>query len=210
MIENLEFNLYLIRHGESEVNTRPDEMGQLPNSKLTELGDKQAILLSKSLKDVSFDYIFSSPYDRALNTAKYTAANNESKIILVNELREYDAGAWIGASRQATMTDSIKLSMGYLNNTFKPPEGESLNQVERRASQWLEDNILYNKSFRNKKLNIALFSHGMTIKCLLHYIMGFDRNFTWKISIDNTSITKLNFCKEGWKLLCVNDCSHLR
>jgi broad specificity phosphatase PhoE len=129
------------------------------------------------------------------------------------ELREYNAGDWLGGKREDIFIEAIELRMERLNNTFQPPNGESMNQVERRASKWLEDEILYNKALiqpdMDIPLNIAVFSHGMTIKCLLHYIMGFDKNFTWKINIDNTSVTKLSFNHRGWFLNSINDCSHL-
>lgn len=40
--------------------------------------------------------------------------------------------------------------------------------------------------------------------------MGFDKSFTWKIEIDNTSISKLSFGELGWKLHTINDCGHLK
>ena len=94
-----------------------------------------------------------------------------------------------------------------------------MHMVERRASQWLEDTILYNKEMiaeatarkaaGQAPMEIACFSHGMTIKCLLHYVMGFDQSFTWKMTLENTSISRLYFSEEGWRLITVNDHAHL-
>lgn len=220
MLDKYEFSLFLIRHGESEVNVQPDLMGQTSDIKLTEKGRNQAKLLNKKLfysKDGTtkwhYSFAFSSPYVRALDTAMITLGTNN--ITLAPELREYDAGDWTGCSRSETITDSIKMKMGYLNMAFRPPKGESNNMVERRASQWIEDNILYNQSMINsynkygEPLNFMVFSHGMTIKTILHYIMGFDKSFLWKIDIDNTSVTKLSFDRTGWRLNYINDCSHL-
>jgi broad specificity phosphatase PhoE len=109
--------------------------------------------------------------------------------------------------------------MGNFNVNFLPPGGESLSQVERRASKWLDDEIIYNEdmfdkckfySDKGEKAKIAVYSHGMTIKTLLHYIVGFDKSFIWKISIDNTSITHLSFGEKGWALHSINDTSHLK
>ncbi len=219
MIDDIEFTLNLVRHGESEVNVKPDEMGQDPDVKLTDKGRKQAALLRDKLKanDQKFDFVFSSPYKRAYDTAKIVIETDP--IIVSTRLREYDAGGWTGVSRSKTLTDDVKLKMNYLDHFFQPPDGESLSMVERRVAQWLEDCILYNKSMidaskekaKNKEypLNIAVFSHGMTIKCLMHYIMGFDKNLTWKIAIWNTSVTSFHFSKIGWSLIRTNDCSHL-
>lgn len=209
---NKEFNLTLIRHGQTEVNAEGDKIGQTKESKLTEFGELQAKSLKKMFDSngTKFDMAYSSTYDRAYKTARL--ALPETFIYQVPELVEYNAGDWLGSKRKDIITDNVKLSMSYLDYTFQMPNGESMHQVERRASRWLEDEIMYNESlFKDisRPLEIVVFSHGMTIKCLLHYIMGFDKSFGWKISIDNTSITKLHFGPEGWWLLGLNDCSHL-
>lgn len=220
MLDSFEFNLYLIRHGESEVNIQPDKMGQTSDIKLTPHGRQQAHLLHEHMfydkngdNKYAYDLAYSSPYVRALDTAMIVTGTNY--ITLVPELREYDAGDWTNGSRSSLVTDYVKMKMGYLNMAFRPPNGESQNMVERRASEWLEKEILYNSDkydlYRKygRPLEILVFSHGMTIKCLLHYIMGFDRTFVWKIDIDNTSVTKVSFGDKGWKLHYINNCSHL-
>jgi broad specificity phosphatase PhoE len=220
MIQDNEFILSLIRHGESEVNATPDIMGQTAHVKLTEKGKEQARRLGLRLlkRGERFDYVYASSYDRALETARLACDNNQ-EIIVVPDIREYDAGDWTGASRSSTMTDAVKAKMNYMNQAFLPPNGESFTMVERRASAWVENEILYNpkmieqanyrKVNKLPMLNIGCFSHGMTIKCLLQYVTGFDRGFTWKVQIDNTSVTRLYFGPEGWRLLNVNDCFHL-
>lgn len=221
MLNNNAFNLYLIRHGQSVTNSNPNIIGQTATEPLSDLGKQQAQLLGKRLSKEQIDIVYSSTYDRAYNTAEI-ALNNIfpiNKINLVPELREYDSGDWLGKDRNDLFDSEMKLKMNYLDHTFQPPHGESWHQVERRASKYIEDYIIYNeslileaqirKSAGLNPVNIYIFSHGMTIKCLLHYIMGFDKTFTWKISIDNTSITKLSFGKDGWRLHGLNDCNHL-
>lgn len=221
MLDHNEFYLYLIRHGQTPTNLDGNTIGQTGDSPLTERGREQAQLLGERLayKDpISLDRIYSSDYVRAHETAKIATGNNQP-IILVPELREYSAGDWIGGNRTETHNVPTLLRMAALTNTFLPPNGESLHMVERRASKWLEDNILYNKLVQEEaqrrhdnKLppqNILAFSHGMTIKCLLHYIMGFDQSFTWKLTLDNTSISKLYFGMTGWRLISINDQAHL-
>lgn len=210
------FSLYLIRHGQSAINATPDMIGQSATTPLTDLGVDQARRLKEHLdhKQIAFDLTFSSNYVRALDTANIVTANYAIKPIVREELREYSAGDWAFQSRKAMITPEVQLEMASLTNTFLPPNGESLHQVERRVGKWLEDEVLYNQSVieqsgKNKDFKIGVFSHGMTIKCLLHYIMGFDQSFTWKIDIYNTSITKLSFGEFGWRLNSINDTSHL-
>jgi broad specificity phosphatase PhoE len=229
MLDNNEFYLTLVRHGQSTTNANPDLMGQEPDVKLTAKGKKQANLLGHRLflEHEKIDLAFSSPYTRAYDTAEivtdyqqklYGVPEGDFPIILAPELREYDAGDWTNANRHETLTLEIRTKMAQLAHAFLPPGGESMHQVERRSSLWLEKNILYNAEIQRqaaelkkdkKILNIYCFSHGMTIKCLLHYVMGFDQSFTWKLDIENTSMSKLYFGPNGWRLLGINDYAHL-
>jgi len=215
MLDNMIFDLYLIRHGESEANACPDKMGQKADVKLTATGKHQAELLRQHFlaRNYTFDYIYSSPYDRTVATARIIF--EDSPIIYAPELVEYDAGDWTDHSRSATINDDIRLKMGYQNMGFRPPNGESMNMVERRVSKWLDEEILYNKDKLeylyglDKPLEIAAVSHGMTIKSVLHYVMGFDKSFLWKVDIGNTSVTKISYGNNGWRLRFINNTSHL-
>lgn len=225
MLEHNEFNLYLIRHGQTETNALPDTLGQTADSQLTEKGRNQAKLLGQRLakEGLNLDIVFTSPYDRARDTseialAQIPADKRPSYIATADAVREYSAGDWTHASRKEMHNEPTLLRMAAMTSAFLPPNGESMHQVERRASLWLEENILYNKNVMkmaaekaaiDKRLNICVFSHGMTIKCLLHYIMGFDQSFIWKLTLENTSICKLHFGDEGWRLLTINDHAHL-
>lgn len=217
MIDYHEFYLTLIRHGQSTQNQNPDLMGQMPDVPLSEKGVRQAQRLYERLKLNPYDVVYSSTYTRALHTAQI-ATNYARDIIQVADLREYSAGDWTNTSRSQVVTMPVAARMGLLNHNFLPPNGESLAQVERRSSLWLENEILYNKEKQakavelakdNKVANYYCFSHGMTIKCLLHYILGFDKALTWKVTIENTSISQLYFGKDGWRLISINDHAHL-
>lgn len=217
MLDYHEFYLTLIRHGQSTTNQNPDLMGQEAHTPLSEKGVRQAQRLYERLKFNPYDVVYASPYTRAHETAKI-ATNYNRDIILVDDLREYSAGDWTGASRSETVTMPVAARMALLNYSFLPPNGEALTQVERRASLWLENEILYNKEKQEKAAELAktkevanyyCFSHGMTIKCLLHYILGYDKSMAWKVTIENTSISQLYFGKDGWRLLSINDHAHL-
>lgn len=212
MLNSLNFELFLIRHGQSEINAQPDLIGQTSDVKLTKLGEQQAELLGQYFRKngENFDLVYSSPYLRASETCRIALNNNS--VIYDDSLREYSAGDWIGNNINLILTSEVINKMNVLGQTFQPPNGESMNQVERRVSLWLENNFLYNQKFHSlcekSLVKVAVFCHGMVIKCLLHYIMGFDQSFTWKIKIDNSSVTRLLF-KDGWFIKTINNCSHL-
>jgi len=215
----MNFNLYLIRHGQSVVNEDADAIGQNSKTLLSKLGEEQSKLVGNYLSKLHFDnklnfeFVYSSTDLRAWKTAKL-ALGDYVPITTVPELREKDSGDWLTKKKSEVITTDIKLQMGYLGGSFMIPGGESSNMVERRVMGWFDKNFLCNNifvSFAERAIpDIIIFSHGGVIKSFLRNIMGIDQNFLWKIDIDNTSITKFNFSQVGWRLNYLNDTSHLK
>jgi probable phosphoglycerate mutase len=203
---------FLIRHGESKRNATPDLMGQSPDEELTYWGKEQAKKLGHFLLrgcPETFDRVYASPYKRAWETAQIACANFQDEffdITPVDALREYSAGDMLDKSRKEVLSEETLEKMNNLGMNFKFPNGESLYDVEGRVSTWM-NGIL---KFETKSVqNILVFSHGMAIKCLLHYIMQFDQKMTWRVKIDNTSITKVRFKDGVWYIESINSIPHL-
>jgi uncharacterized phosphatase len=81
--------LFIVRHGETEFNSRGVWAGQVETS-LTNKGKHQAKLAGLNIKDnlPKFDLIISSPYTRAFDTAKIIANQLDYPVdqIVMNEL----------------------------------------------------------------------------------------------------------------------------
>lgn len=57
---------------------------------------------------------------------------------------------------------------------------------------------------------VAIFGHGMAIKCFLRGLLQSDASMTHKIFLENTSITLVKFTlQRGWHITKVNDTAHL-
>jgi len=206
-----------IRHGESIVNQDSSRIaGQSPKSNLSEIGKKQCIYLGKRLKkeNVKPFAVFSSPFIRAKKTAEIVLkeSNLNLDIEIIEDLKEFSAGDWEGELRSQVYTDKQLRLMNTLGYIFTPPNGESQRMVERRISNWFEDQILYNPKFLqdDKEKLILIFSHGITIKCMLHYILGFSDRFIYRFELANTVICEFKFTQEGWYPISINDHSHLK
>ena len=79
--------LFLVRHGESSANEKGIEAGPLPYP-LAKSGRKDASFLSKALKDVEFYAAYSSPVQRAVETAKIIARPHGLQIKTLEGLTE--------------------------------------------------------------------------------------------------------------------------
>lgn len=213
--EKTDIELWCIRHAQCEANKNPQLLvGRSVDSPLTLQGKMQSIRLGdRFLKEkIKFQAVYSSPQPRSIETANIslTKINHPlDKIKLIPELMEFTHGDWEGENREETYTDEILLAMNQKGKYFTPPNGESQRMVERRMSNWVEDEILYNPNYLEGEQRIAIFSHGLAIKCLLHYVMGFNDRLIYSMDLPNTGIARLRFNKKGWQVGSTNDCAHL-
>ncbi|MFU2119654.1 histidine phosphatase family protein, partial [Ornithobacterium rhinotracheale] len=58
---------------------------------------------------------------------------------------------------------------------------------------------------KHKEGKFLVLTHGMSIKCFLRKILDFNPAITYKITIDNTGVTKLVHSQEkGWEISYIN------
>ncbi len=204
------FNIYLIRHGESEANIKKDILsGRSEEVKLTPKGRRQASRLGKKLKrhKTTFDDVYSSTLLRAYQTAEIVTSEinfPKDKIIQIEEIVEYSIGEWADLKRSEVYTPEILQAMDRIGPYFTPPKGESLIMLQKRVVNWFIEEILHNEKYNDKSTTIAIFCHGMVIKTLLHFIMGFNDRLIHKVHIDNCSISRVKFDHTGWSVRWVN------
>ena len=208
---------YFIRHGESESNATPGlAAGANYDSALTARGVKQARLLGSRLKreGVKFDRVYSSSLDRARKTARHmldTMDETERVVPAVDALVEQKAMGWRGVPVEEVFTPENVAYIMSKGADFIPPQGESLRMVRRRVSGWVESEIIYNEELvsSHRELTVAVVGHGTASRCLFQYIMGFNDTLLWRVALDNTSISRFVFDRNGWSVVRLNDASHL-
>ena len=215
--ENFECEFYLIRHGESESNALPDRTSVNPDSSLTPRGFAQARLLGERLKQdgITFDKVYSSSLLRTVQTTQTmldSMGEANKAFARVEAIVEQRTTGWRGLRMEDLLTPELLAYMRTKASHFVPPQGESYRMVQRRYANWMEDEILYNADLISapQSLRIAIIGHGIATRCILHYILGFDEQFIWKTVLENTSICRFRFNREGWFPVCINDTAHLR
>jgi len=90
---------YIVRHGETEWNTKGLLQGQ-GDSPLTSDGIKQIADLEKELASIHFDHVFSSDLMRAKQTAEILNIERKLAINTTHLLRERAFGKYEGKTRE--------------------------------------------------------------------------------------------------------------
>ncbi|MDE0591974.1 MAG: phosphoglycerate mutase family protein [Dehalococcoidia bacterium] len=214
--DNVEFDIYFIRHGESQSNITPGiAAGVNFDAPMTDRGHQQAEATGERLgkEGVKFDKIYSSALVRAVQTTEGVLKGMgipDDEFTRVDEIIEKQTPGWRGKLAKDVMTTEVRLLMAEKGKYFKAADGETMRWVERRASNWLEDEILYNEEWYEKPgtHTIAVVSHGDTMRALFHYIMGIDNRLAMRTDIFNCSISRFRFGKHGWSIGTINDSTH--
>lgn len=200
--------IYITRHGETEWNIQKRMQGN-SNSELTTKGIEEAKKLAKSIENIKFDYIYSSPLKRAYDTAEIIKDGRECEIIIRDNLREMSFGIWEGMSRE----EILEIYEEEHNNFWNYPHlfsgidgGETYIEFVERIKNEMEY-IINNSNGEN----ILLVVHGAVIKAIFKIFKGYDLNEFWSAMpfIHNTCLSILEIDGEDNKFLLEGDISHL-
>ncbi len=210
-------DIYLFRHAETRFNAEEDKVGGRSDFlDITDRGTKQAAALGRRLsrEDFRFDKVYSSVAVRARRTAEIVCGEIGfpfGQVILRESLVELSQGDWEGGLRKDYFTPDLIATIERDPWNFKAPNGESQKDVEERVYGWAENELI---PLADQDLTVGVFGHGLSTKCFLRRVLGSDPKITYRIGIDNCSITQLRYVPSGrhagWSLIKVNDNAHLQ
>lgn len=198
--------LILIRHGETEWNALGKFQG-CQDISLSKEGIIQAQYLLNRFGS-NFDYIYTSPLKRAIQTAEIISENKKIKPIIELELREIDFGDWEGLTLKEIQNNYPEKFNQWKNDEVNAPicGGElSMKQASIRAK-----NALLRIAKKHKGNNIIIVAHGGIIKAGLIGLFNWDMTMYHKIILGNTAVCKISFDADlNPTIINLNDTSHL-
>jgi probable phosphomutase (TIGR03848 family) len=191
--------ILLIRHGENSfVGKRL--AGRLPGVHLNKNGQKQAQAVADLLNKAPLKAIYSSPLERAVETAQPLADLLHLPITIQPALIEIDFGEWQGKTiKQLSRRKLWKVVQGKPSE-MRFPGGESFQEAQQRIAAGLEE---IQAAWEEKDL-IACFSHSDSIKLAVAHYLDVPLDSFQRLSIDTTSITALYLGKGGPRLFTIN------
>jgi probable phosphoglycerate mutase len=133
--------LVLTRHGLTDRSDPEQHLGQGIDIGLSAAGRLQAVALAARIAGEHFDRIVSSPLHRAVETARMVAFDRP--IDLDPRLMEMDYGTWEGLTYEAIdeRDGAYRRRWEVDPATLPCPNGESAEDVARRARSFLEDQL---------------------------------------------------------------------
>lgn len=184
--------LYIIRHGETEWNTKRKLQGR-SDTELNEVGIKLAEITAKAFADVPFDIAYTSPLKRAYKTAEIMVGNRNIPIIADERIQEVSFGAYEGLGCSKA---NYEIPDPEFENFFQAPEkyvarngAESIEDLCKRTTEFLKE-ITSNPELEDKTVLIA--THGAALKGILSSIGNKTKKDFWGMGVHrNCAVTEL-------------------
>ena len=193
--------LLLIRHGENDYVKTGKMAGRLPGVHLNQRGQDQARALGDALKDVPIKAIYSSPLERAIETATPIASARKLQIIHEPDLMDADIGKWQGKSWKVLSLTKVWKIVQHSPSRFRFPDGESFPEMQTRISGALERIV---KKHNKPQDIVAVVFHADPIKLAVSHFMGLPLDNFQRLSCDTGSLTALHVNEAGANLIKLN------
>lgn len=156
----METNLLLVRHGQSEANTKKYFAGHL-DAPLTETGRKQAEKMAAYVRTYPVSVIYASDLSRAFDTALPIGTSLSLPVVPDVRLREICAGEWQGKSFDYLYQNKAYNIWLTGDSDVYPTGGESIPDLFVRADAFLAD-ILE----KHPGETVAVVTHATPIRVL--------------------------------------------
>jgi probable phosphoglycerate mutase len=193
--------LLLIRHGENDFVKASKLPGRLPGIHLNERGQKQAQDLGEALKDVPIKAIYSSPLERAMETATPIAHARKLEIVQEPDLMDTNIGSWQGKSLKVLRLTKLWRIVQSTPSRFRFPDGESFVESQARYVSALERII---KQHHKPQDIVAIVFHADPIKLTVAHFLGMPLDHFQRLSCDTGSLTALYVSESGANLIKLN------
>jgi broad specificity phosphatase PhoE len=185
-------NIYLLRHGETSWNADGNRYCGRTDISLTEKGIRQASCVNDQLKELKFDAVYSSPLERAWQTASIAAAQEPVKD---ERLIEVDFGAWEGKTREEFIREDPSLWANWISNPawFRAGgNGETGLEVVTRVDAFFTE-------LREKfpAANIMVVGHNGINRLYMAWKLGMELKNYQKIVQENSSVTLFTLDFDG-------------
>lgn len=193
--------LMLIRHAKNDwVGDRL--AGWTPGVHLNDEGRQQAEALGARLAHLPITAIYSSPLERAVETAQAVAAHHDLKVQILEDVGETRYGEWTGASLEELYKTELWPVVQVYPSGARFPGGENLRETQARAVAAID---ALRDAHPEETDIVAVVSHADVIKAAVAHYVGLHLDLFQRLAVSPASLSVIQFNKFGPRLVCLND-----
>lgn len=191
--------IYLVRHGRTDFIGKK-LCGNLPGIHLNEEGREQAQKAADYLNNFPIKAIYSSPIERAQETAQIIGRKSGLEVNPVDFLREIHFGNLQGMGEKDLVDHPLWKKFNSQPADVCFPNGESVVEVKTRVSNGLAS--LSEKL--DKEDQIACVAHSEVLRLAVCWVLDLPLDNFHRLTIDPASISMIEITPKRKKLRLLN------
>lgn len=192
--------LLLIRHGENDYSKTGRLAGRMPGVNLNERGRQQAEELARTLAVAPLAAVYSSPLERAIQTAEPIAKARGLKIVPMPGLMDANVGEWQGKSVRRLALSKYWRVVQNAPSRARHPGGESFAEIQVRVVSALEEICSRHK----ERDLVACVFHADPIRLAVAHFIGMPLDHFQRLACDTGSATLLGIGQMSAHLVWLN------
>ena len=213
--------LIFVRHGLSSFNKEGRIQGRNDLSTLTKEGQSQAEAAGKIISSIPIDGIYSSPLQRASETAKIIIQQHQRNLeaTYTDDLLEVDLGPWSGLTKDELKSyypEKLAIWEKEPRELFIQREDgtkfQPIKELLLQAGNFLK--LLF-KTYYGSNKTILIVAHNVILRCLILSLINEPSKGFRRLKLDNASISICNIEFNNWEdrqvqIQCLNNIAHLQ
>ncbi len=194
----------LIRHAQNDWVKSGRLAGWTPGVHLIEEGRRQAEALGERLASAKLQAVYSSPLERAVETAEAVVKHYPGLTVQIEEgVGEVAFGGWTGERLRKLRRRRLWDIVQNYPSGARFPEGESFRETQNRVIDALE-----RIAQRHPGGKVAVVSHSDVIKLAVAYYAGIHLDLFQRLIISPASISIIGLSRMGPRIIRLNDTAH--
>ena len=194
----------LIRHAQNDWVKTGRLAGWTPGVHLNEEGRRQAEALGERLASAKLQAVYSSPLERAVETAEAVVKHYPGLTVQIEEgVGEVAFGGWTGERLRKLRRRRLWDIVQNYPSGARFPEGESFRETQNRVIDALERIAQQHPGGK-----VAVVSHSDVIKLAVAYYAGIHLDLFQRLIISPASISIIGLSRMGPRIIRLNDTAH--
>jgi len=194
-------SIIFLRHGQAKNNTERILAGRAPGVPLTDEGVDQSEKAAKFLEEMNITAIYSSPIERAKNTADIIGKHNSIDVRIDDRLIELDMGKFTGKPYDEIFSTHGNVFMKFYRGELEIAHNgvETFEEVKKRIRDMV-DHVIDN----HPDENVVLVTHMDPIKAMLSTVVSFSPENLYELIIPNASLNIFREYKRKFSISGIN------
>lgn len=164
--------IWVVRHGQTDLNAGKLMQGR-SDIPLNDVGRQQANLTREKIGDVVFDAVYSSPLDRAIETASIISGFSRDDIVTDERIIEADFGKY---EQKPYAGVGIPMTLYWtMPEIFPAPK-----TVETTQHMIARVNSFFSELEQKDYDNVLVACHGGIIRVIKGYLEDVKRGYIWR------------------------------